>query len=134
MAKTEARAAAVAAVMTSSASGIIGDVAALRAALAGAAVVAVPLHVPQLGGLIHVLPMTTRDILGNASDKMPETATPEQKAAWGVAQWLSDAAGNRLVKADDLETLALIQTLPWGVSRQILKAAGVMDEADAKNA
>lgn len=130
MAKTESKSEA----QSVAAASVIGDVAALRAALAGAAVVAVPLNVPQLGGLIHILPMTTRDILNSASDKLPETATPEQETAWGVARWLSDAAGNRLVKASDLETLSLFQALPWSVSRQILQAAGVMNEDEAKNA
>lgn len=112
----------------------LSDLAALRAALAGAAVSVVPVSVPQLGGVVHVRAMTTPEILsGSAAGEVPAEASAEQRSAWNVARWVCDASGARLVKPDDLETLALFATLPWDVSRQILDAAGVLDGADAKN-
>jgi hypothetical protein len=92
----------------------------------------VPVDVPELGGMVYVAPLSTSEWLDPAVTAPPDTCTPAQKRGWGVARWLCDAAGNRLVTGSNLQVLDLFAALPWEASHRILHAAGVL-AGDQKN-
>lgn len=104
----------------------------LQAAAQRSAPVLVPM--PELGGAVHVMRLTTAEWLDPQSrGELPEAATEKHRRAWGVARWVCDAQGSRLVAPDNLQALDLFAALPWEASHRILKAAGVVDEGDEKN-
>ena len=95
----------------------------------------VPVAMPELGGTVHVMRLTAAEWLDpDGAASLPESATAAQRRAGGVARWVTDAQGKRLVNADNLPALDLFAALPWEAAHRILKAAGVVDEAEPKNA
>jgi hypothetical protein len=104
----------------------------LQSAVAKTAPVAVP--VPELGGTVHVMRMTTAEWLDpEAANALPDTATPAQRRGWSVARWVCDASGQRLVKPDNTAALDLFAAIPWEASHLILQAAEVMSDGEQKN-
>jgi hypothetical protein len=116
---------------TTSLSTLAGLVASLEAAAAKTA--PKPVAMPELGGTVFVMPLTTAEWLDPDHNALPPTATDAQRRAWGVARWVCDASGTRLVKPTDAAALDLFAALPWAASHRILIAAGVMDEGEPKN-
>lgn len=114
----------------------LGTLADLLAGLQGAAAKTAPVavHVPELGGAVHVMRLTTAEWLDpDAGSSLPATATPAQRRGWNVARWVCDASGQRLVKPDNMAALDLFAAMPWEASHRILVAAGVMDDGEQKN-
>lgn len=114
----------------------LGTLAGLMAALQPAAAKTAPqrVHVPELGGHVYVAGMSTAEWLDPAaSDGLPKEATEAQRRGWGVARWVCDAQGVRLVQPDNTSALDLFAALPWAASHRILVAAGVMHEGEPKN-
>lgn len=114
----------------------LGTLAGLMARLQTAAQAAAPkaVPVPQLGGHVYVARLSTAEWLDpDGAATLPADATPAQRRGWNVARWVCDAQGERLVKPDNTEALALFAALPWEASHAILVAAGVMHEGEAKN-
>lgn len=103
----------------------------LRAGASKTAPIAVP--VPELGGAVHVAPMTTTEWLDPEATSLPASASDEHRRGWNVARWVCDAQGRRLIAPDNTDALALFAALPWEASRRILVAAGVMHEGEPKN-
>jgi hypothetical protein len=94
----------------------------------------VQVHVPQMGGSLWVKPLDAAEWLDpGAGPQPPDTATPAQVRGWGIARWVSDAQGQRLISPDNLAALDLFAALPWGVARSILVASGAMHEGKPKN-
>lgn len=104
----------------------------LQAAAAKTAPVAV--LVPELGGSVYVMPVTTAEWLNPDAQALPDSASDAHKRAWAVARWISDDAGRRLVAPSNAAALDLFAVLPWEVSHRILQAAGVMSDGEQKNA
>ena len=92
-----------------------------------------PVAVPELGGTVFVMPLTTAEWLDPEHNALPPTASEAHRRAWGVARWVCDAQGARLVKPDNAAALDLFAALPWAASHRILVAAGVMHEGEPKN-
>lgn len=108
----------------------------LLAGLQGAAAKAAPVavDVPELGGVVHVMRLTTAEWLDpEAGSLLPDTASPAQRRGWNVARWVCDASGQRLVKPDNTAALELFAAIPWEASLRILQAAGVMGDGEQKN-
>lgn len=103
----------------------------LRAGASKTAPVAVPM--PELGGTVHVAPMTTTEWLDPEAAIDPAIDSNEQRRGWHVARWVCDAQGRRLIAPDNTDALAMFAALPWAASRRILVAAGVMNEGKPKN-
>lgn len=110
---------------------LAGLLAGLQTAVAKTAPVAVP--VPELGGTVYVMPVTTAEWLNPDAQALPDAATDDHKRAWAVARWLCDEKGQRLVAPDNTAALDLFAALPWEASSRILTATGAL-QGDQKNA
>ena len=110
---------------------LAGLLAGLQTAVAKTAPIAVP--VPELGGSVYVMPVTTAEWLNPDAQALPDTASEAHKRAWAVARWLCDESGNRLVAPDNAAALDLFAALPWEASHRILTATGSL-QGEQKNA
>jgi hypothetical protein len=113
----------------------LGTLAGLMASLQAAAAKTAPkrVHIPELGDSVYVMPLTTADWLDPEHNALPPTATDAQRRGWGVARWVCDESGARLVEPSNAAALDLFAALPWAASHRILIAAGVMNEGEPKN-
>lgn len=85
-----------------------------------------PVVVPELGGSVCVMPITADEWLDSDASTLPADASDAHRRAWGVARFVCNEEGQRLVKPDNTDALALFAALPWEASHRILQAAGVL--------
>lgn len=100
----------------------------LLAQLQTAAPKPVAVVVPGVG-VMHVLPLTVRDMDEQQAEAMKAESRPEQIAR-GVARILCDADGKRFPPSDEL--VQRLMDMPWQHSQLLMQAA--TGAADAGNA
>ncbi len=113
---------------------VLDTIEALLGGLEAAVLKPIAVPVPELGGTVYVIPLTTDEWLDpEAGGKLPEGATATHRRGWSVARWVCDGEGKRIVKPDNLPVLERFAALPYQAAHRILSTAGVVGGDAEKN-